>query len=73
MTIERRMFCDYESCKNSVPDVNVMPEGWVYVNMKRVPFGNPRECHFCSISHASIAEWAIANDEEALRGESANV
>lgn len=63
MTIEMRMFCDYESCTSSVPLTEVMPKGWVYTRMRRVAFGGMRELHFCSLDHVSMHQLAIAKDE----------
>lgn len=65
MTIENRMICDYESCTNSMPASEVMPSGWVYIMTQRVPFGVERECHFCSVLHASIHAYDIKDVERA--------
>ena len=65
MSIENRMMCDYESCNKSVPAMDVMPSGWVYMMTKRVPFGVERECHFCDILHASLHGYNIRDAEEA--------
>lgn len=69
MTIEKRIFCDYEYCHNTHPATDFMPEGWVYMSMRRHPFGQPKEVHFCRIGHALLHESSIEADERRLEAD----
>lgn len=63
MTIEKRMCCDYETCEKSVPALDAAPDNWVYIRTRRVPFGVVKECHFCSVLHASLNQYDVEHAE----------